>query len=99
MQTGAGPTNWIRKKNIMPMITVRNNFHNTECRQRLRGRELSRRQANRCRRTLCGVTGCLCGGIINQRGPASIVDTQGRQYYARLGYDDKGRWYVRILDD
>ena len=46
------------------MITVKNDFHNSECRLRLRGQRLSIWQIDRCRATLCQPDDCWCGGII-----------------------------------
>jgi hypothetical protein len=51
------------------LVTLRNDFHNTEARVRVRGLsygpegELSARQLQRARQKLCGIRGCTCGGI------------------------------------
>jgi len=52
------------------MVTVRNDFHNTEARIRASiGDTLTPSQVRRCRRTLCGIKGCTCGGALSERGP------------------------------
>ena len=79
------------------MLTVRNTFHNTECRLRLRGRTLTRGQATRCRAKLClSGSKCLCGGVLKERAPNAIVDDGGRQYAAWLDYGKQGQWLVRV---
>ena len=78
------------------MTTVKNDFHNSECRLRLRGQRLSIWQIDRCRATLCQPDDCWCGGIIKQQGPDSIVDNEGQQYAARLDFDSDWNWFVRI---
>jgi hypothetical protein len=51
------------------LITLRNDFHNSMTRLRVRGLtygpegELTTGQMKRARRALCGVKGCGCGGI------------------------------------
>ncbi len=55
-------------------ITLRNDFHDTitTLRPRLDSRDrriLSHRQLLRARRTLCGITDCVCGGLAGERGP------------------------------
>lgn len=53
-------------------LTVRNDFHNTSYTLRLpRSLErvsLSSHQRRRCRRALCGIVECLCGGELGERG-------------------------------
>lgn len=50
-------------------ITLTNNFHGTTCNVVVRGAEgdveyeLSDSQANRVKRTLCGIDACACGGV------------------------------------
>lgn len=58
------------------MITLRNDFHNTEARIRVKSLdygpdgEITARQLRRAKAKLCGVRGCTCGGIRgHQRGP------------------------------
>ena len=82
----------------MKMITVRNAFHNTECRLRVASRRLSRRQILKCRAALClSGSDCLCGGILKNRGARSIVDDEGREYsVARLGKDAHQNPYVQL---
>ncbi len=51
-------------------IELINDFHNSAVRLRVRGIpcELSAGQVRRAKRTLCGVGGCLCSGILGTRG-------------------------------
>ena len=81
----------------MKMITVRNAFHHSQCRLRLRGRTLTRGQATRCRAALClSGSECLCGGALKERGARSIVDDDGRHYAAWLDYDKQEHPYVQL---
>ena len=51
------------------MITITNNLHNTEVSIRANiGDELTINQIKRSRMTLCGITGCCCGGALGHRG-------------------------------
>jgi len=51
------------------MITLRNDFHNTEIRLRADvGDELTSAQIKRARNALCGIEGCTCSGDAGQRG-------------------------------
>jgi len=51
------------------MITIRNDFHNTEVSIRANiGDELTESQIKRARNELCGISGCTCGGPIGERG-------------------------------
>lgn len=51
------------------LITVTNDFHNSECRLRVPADGiLSVGQVNRCRRVLCGNSECTCGGALSERG-------------------------------
>ena len=47
------------------MVTLRNNFHNSEVRVRVVGLPvmLSVSQTRRVYRVLCGQAGCTCGGV------------------------------------
>ncbi len=64
------------------MITIRNDFHNTEVRIRANiGEELTWSQIMRARRKLCGIAGCTCGGPCGERGP------QDGFYLEQLDYD------------
>lgn len=50
-------------------ITLRNEFHDTSCTvQPAPDGTLSGYQVERARRKLCGVSGCVCGGIAGTRG-------------------------------
>ena len=56
------------------MITLRNDFHNTEVRLRAkRGDRLTPSQIRRAWETLCGIPGCTCGGPLGERGPQEVV--------------------------
>jgi hypothetical protein len=52
----------------MTMLTLTNDFHNTEVKLRLRGNRLSPRQVKRSARALCGIAECTCSGALGQRG-------------------------------
>jgi len=61
------------------MITVRNDFHNTEARIRAEiGDALTSSQVIRCRHKLCGIEGCTCGGPLSERGPQT--DDEGNRF-------------------
>jgi len=61
------------------MISVRNDFHGTSARLRAGiGETLTASQVNRCRRILCGIDGCTCGGALSERGQQ--CDDQGRAF-------------------
>jgi len=60
------------------VITVRNDFHNTQINLRLcyewrSGFELTPSQVQRARRVLCGVKDCTCGGALGERGPQDVA--------------------------
>ncbi len=62
------------------MITIRNEFHNTQARIRAGiGDVLTPSQVKRCRRKLCGIKGCTCGGELSERGRQR--DNQGHRFY------------------
>lgn len=69
------------------MITVTNDFHNTQVTLRAReGEALTDSQIRRARRELCGVAGCMCGGAIGERGTQDyevLIDGAGSPYLAR----------------
>lgn len=61
----------------MTLVKLTNNFHNTEARFRpvplpLGRHWVSLATARRLRRTLCGASGCVCGGEFGQRGDHQI---------------------------
>lgn len=61
------------------MITIRNDFHDTAVRIRASiGDTLTPSQVRRCRRILCGIEGCTCGGALSERGPQQ--DDTGRTF-------------------
>ena len=53
------------------VFKLTNDLHNTVAIVKLSGEsnELSRHQARRIRLSLCGPTGCTCGGPLGVRGP------------------------------
>ena len=59
------------------LITLSNDFHRTQVTLRVveLGRPLSKNQIRRARQTLCGHDGCLCGGVLGERGeqPVEII--------------------------
>ena len=64
----------------MTTVTLRNNFHNTECRVRPDANGvLSPSQVKRVRRALCGIKDCTCGhGPCSTRGPQDVeIDYHG----------------------
>ena len=80
----------------MTKLTVRNTYHNTEAHVHAKAGRLSGPQADRCRRKLCGIPTCTCGGYLGERGPLAITDTEGRRYDAHLDFDDGGAPYMRL---
>jgi hypothetical protein len=81
------------RKKPRPRLTcdfvMRNDFHNTS--YTLRSRfylPLSVDQIHRCRKYLCGVKGCTCGGRIGERGQ--------QDYVVRVGFDLEGREVVTL---
>jgi len=72
----------------MATITLTNSFHNTEANVRpvliTEGRfagkyKISKATAKRLQRTLCGVSGCTCGGEFGQR-EAMKIDIVNQDY-------------------
>lgn len=51
------------------LLTISNDFHNTETTIRVTAGKVSRRAGLRAWQKLCGVPGCICGGQLGQRGP------------------------------
>lgn len=65
------------------MTTITNNFHNTEYQTArfpqqiqkiiktnpIHWTGLEKTFVQRCRRMLCGIKGCTCGGLLGERGP------------------------------
>ena len=83
-----GPTPAGISREDATMITLTNDFHNTEYNLRANlGDELSPSQIRRSRKALCGVSGCTCGGPLGERG-----DTH---YGEEIGYAPDGA--VRIV--
>jgi len=57
----------------MTIVTIRNDFHGTECRLHVEDKGvLTPSQVRRCRRVLCGIPTCLCGGILGERGKQDV---------------------------
>ena len=55
------------------MITLRNDFHNTEVNLMVGpGEEISQTQQQRAKRVLCGGTGCACSNALGVRGPQEV---------------------------
>jgi len=50
------------------LITLTNSFHNTETVVRVTDGHVSHRAGQNAWKNLCGVTGCICGGILGHRG-------------------------------
>ena len=50
------------------LITLTNEFHNTETRIQVKDGKVSARVGRRAWSTLCGAKGCICGGQLGQRG-------------------------------
>jgi hypothetical protein len=66
---------WVEKERT---IELRNTFHNTTTTVRLHvnsdgTRWLSKGQAKKTRKKLCGIKGCTCGDVIGQRGSNIIA--------------------------
>ena len=58
------------------MVTLRNDFHNSQTRVRLgESGKLTQCQVERARRALCGVPTCLCSGPLGTRGPQDVAIT------------------------
>jgi hypothetical protein len=55
----------------MAQFILRNDFHHSEVILSLprAGGQLSRGQVRKARQALCGLTGCVCGGQLGERGP------------------------------
>lgn len=50
------------------LVTLKNDFHNTETTIRVIDGRVSHRAGRNAWKNLCGVDGCICGGILGQRG-------------------------------
>ena len=50
------------------LITLTNEFHNTETRIQVKDGKVSARAGQRAWTALCGMKGCICGGQLGQRG-------------------------------
>ena len=78
----------------MKTITLRNDFHKTECNVRLKENQttLTKNQIQRAMKKLCGVSGCQCGGI---RGKQDF-NWEYSLYTDRFGYNEFET--IEILD-
>lgn len=57
----------------MSMITLQNDFHNTNTTLRCDlGSSLSKSQIRRARKNLCGISECTCGGNLGERGNQGV---------------------------
>lgn len=52
-------------------ITLRNDYHGTEYNIRYNG-PLTPAQVQRCRKHLCGIPACTCGGLLGEHGPQPV---------------------------
>ena len=77
------------------MITVRNNFHNTEARIHPKAEKqkngtlryfVTKKTAQRVRRALCGISDCQCSGEFGERGPQEF-DWEYRILSPSYGHD------------
>ena len=67
----------------MTTITIRNEYHNSKYPLRVAclPARLSDSQVARCRRALCGIAGCTCGGNLGERGRQDVeIALCGGQY-------------------
>jgi hypothetical protein len=57
----------------MATITLRNDFHDSQATVRV-GEDgyLSPSQIRRVRKSLCGIEGCCCGGMLGERGQQDV---------------------------
>lgn len=68
----------------MTKITLTNDFHNTEinlvAKQNSKGvLYFSKSQCQKAQRTLCGIKGCGCSGVLGTRGSQQITE-QNEKY-------------------
>jgi hypothetical protein len=66
----------------MKLITLRNDFHDTETRVRVKlegmgNPVITKSQARRARRALCGIDTCTCCNAIGLRGPQYLPSGAG----------------------
>ena len=59
-------------------VQLRNDFHNTKTYVLATDGEITRSQAMRARRKLCGIGGCACGGPCGERPIRSEYVTSDR---------------------
>lgn len=58
------------------IVELRNDFHHTSTVVRVSASLLLfPHQVRRIRRTLCGVLGCGCGGLLSERGPQRLPNS------------------------
>ncbi|MCP5415267.1 MAG: hypothetical protein H6961_11755 [Chromatiaceae bacterium] len=75
------------------MITLKNDFHNTEVRlQADIGDELTPAQIRRAKQALCGIDGCTCSGDAGERGQQEGFElVPARQDTLRIVSTERGR--------
>ena len=56
----------------MNAITLYNDFHNTSVTLRMKGTYPTESQVRRAKKTLCGISGCTCSGVMGMRGTQEI---------------------------
>lgn len=66
------------------MITLTNDYHNTQVTIRLVGSFLSKGQEKKAWKSLCGTKGCTCSGSIGIRG-AQTAKIISQEYSATAG--------------
>ena len=88
LQSAEAPRQWRRRDQ---MITLYNDFHGSEVTLRANpGDELSLAQVRRARRELCGISGCLCGGNLGERGRQDVE-------IVPIGYHNNNTPRIRVL--
>ncbi|MFZ6755745.1 hypothetical protein ACO0K9_00880 [Undibacterium sp. Ji50W] len=63
----------------MTIITLKNDFHNTEVTLRMKSSCPTEAQVKKSWNTLCGIKGCTCGNVMGMRGPQE-VEMIGQEY-------------------
>ena len=59
----------------MKTVTITNDYHNSRANVRVNASGetmLTRSTVLRVRRKLCGISGCMCGGVLGQRGNQTV---------------------------
>lgn len=63
----------------MNTITLYNDFHSTSVNLKMKSAFPTKSQVKRAKKTLCGISGCTCSGIMGMRG-AQEVKIIGQEY-------------------